>query len=61
MPCYDSRDHVGHQQDELNELGNLLCEACRALEAAGLMKAQSKSLKRWWKEHKLRDEREGKT
>lgn len=35
------------------------CQACRALDAAGLMKGRSRFLRKWWKLHQEKDKEAG--
>ena len=62
MPCYmtgsaegDARLAAHEAREAATKLTRLLCAACAALEAAGLVDAANAELSDWWSEHKRID------
>lgn len=63
MPCYDPRPDMDRQvqQEKIDKLTRLLCQACKLLEgdwgegAIATASIVSTELKEWWKEHKAWD------
>jgi hypothetical protein len=56
MPC-DDGSRGGHSVEYVDrpETIKSLCDACRTLEAAGLLGRVSERTQRWWKAHKQAD------
>lgn len=71
MPCTVSPEEARWYEKEANKKNfkfdgtnaalviEVACQACQALQKAGLMKEQSKLLQAWWKEHKKWDKSQG--